>query len=251
MTWEINASDADRYLNVCKLAATTDEYFLNFKSNSDYNRILEHVSFELGQKYLDEVCIDYENKLDEIKENDIFGSPVTYNYEKVGNISPTTLRYLKNTSDIVSKFGVDIKSIIEIGGGYGGLCKVLNSFIDFESYLLIDLEVCNLLCRKYLNKFNLPTQSHRVEEVEVHEDFDLLISNYAFSECTREIQLEYIEKFIKKSKRFYITYNVNLSSANSISDMEFIEIVSDIFDIEHYAELGEEGYPQIIYGIKK
>lgn len=251
MSWTINDSDANGYLNVCKLAATTDEYFLNFKSNSDYNRILEHVWFELGQKYLDEVCINYENKLDEIKENDMFGSPVTYYYEKVGNISPTTLRYLKNTSDIIDKFGVDIISIVEIGGGYGGLCKVLSSFINFKSYLLVDLEECNLLSKKYLNKFNLPAQSHRVEEIEVHEDFDLLISNYAFSECTREMQLEYIEKFIKKSQKFYVTHNNMNLHTNNISDMEFIEIVSDIFDIEYYPELGEEGNPKIIYGVKK
>ena len=44
---------------------------------------------------------------------------------------------------------------------------------------------------------------------------------------------------------------VSITALPLATDMEFIEIVSDIFDIEHYAELGEEGYPQIIYGIKK
>ena len=62
----------------------------------------------------------------------------------------------------------------------GGLCKVLSSFVKFEQYLLLDLEECNLLSRKYLSHFNLPTLSHRSEEIdEIDENFDLLISNYA------------------------------------------------------------------------
>lgn len=252
MSWTIDKSSADPYLRVCELAAKYDEHFSKFKSNPEYRCILEHVPYEMGKQYLDEVKIEFKTKLDKIKENDLFGSPITFEYDEIGIISPTTLRYLKNVSDILTKFGNGFKSIVEIGGGYGGLCKVLSEFVDFESYLLIDLEECNLLSRKYLSKFNLPAESHRSEEVTVEKDFDLLISNYAFSECTRETQLEYIEKFIMKSKRFYITHNnMNLSSSNNISDIEFISMISDIFDIQYYSELGEETNPKVIYGVKK
>ena len=75
------------------------------------------------------------------------------------------------------------------------LCKVMSSFIKFDQYLLLDLEECNLLSRRYLSIFNLPTLSHRAEEIdEIDENFDLLISNYALSECDRETQMMYIEK---------------------------------------------------------
>ena len=33
------------------------------------------------------------------------GEPQTYEYPSIGNISPTTIRYVKNTSDIINKFG--------------------------------------------------------------------------------------------------------------------------------------------------
>ena len=197
-TWTLQDEAATPYLNVCNYAANSDEFFKQFKSHPAYRHVLEHVSYEEGQQYLKEIDIDYLDKLEEVKENDSLGSPVIYEYPSVGEISPTTIRYIKNTSDIINKFGNSFDSIVEIGGGYGGLCKVLSSFIKFEQYLLLDLEECNLLSRKYLSHFNLPTLSYRSEEIdEIDENFDLLISNYAFSECHKEVQQDYIERFIK------------------------------------------------------
>ena len=136
-TWTLQDEAVDPYLQVCKLAAQSSDYFNTFKSHPAYRHVLEHVSEDEGQKYLDEIQIDYMDKLDEVKQNDSLGGPVTYDYDKVGNISATTLRYIKNTSDIITKFGNSFDSIVEIGGGYGGLCKVLSSFIKFEQYLLL------------------------------------------------------------------------------------------------------------------
>jgi hypothetical protein len=251
MTWTLQKSAIDPYLNICKLSATRDEYFSNFKNHPAYRHVLEHVPYEEGLQYLSEIKINYEDRLEKIKENDLIGSPITFDYDDIGNISPTTIRYIKNVSDIITKFGSNFKTIVEIGGGYGGLCKVLSSFIDFDSYLLVDLEECNLLSRRYLNHFNLPTFSYTSEEIEVHEDFDLFISNYAFSECTRETQLEYIEKFLKKSKYFYMMHNNFHLESGNISHVEFIEIMSEFFEIENYPEHDIERNPQIIYGVKK
>lgn len=250
MTWVLNEAPARAYLSSCKRAATDDNFFSVFKRDPGYRHVLEHVPFEEGQKYLDAIKIDYADRLDEIKENDSLGSPLVFEYPNVGVISPTTLRYIKNTSDIVTKFGTDIKSIVEIGGGYGGLCKVLSSFINFESYLIIDLEEPNLLSRKYLSHFNLPTLSHRSEEIySIEENFDLLISNYAFSECEREVQMEYLEKFVKKSDRFYMMYN-DFGPTN-IHHKELIELLSNDYDIEFYADHGIETEPKVMYGERK
>ena len=124
MSWTLQDSAVVPYLSACRAAAQGSDFFKGFKSHPAYRHVLEHVSYEEGQQYLDEVEIDYKDKLDEIKENDALGTPVTCSYKGVGTISPTTVRYLKNTSDIVNKFGTSFDSIVEIGGGYGGLCKV-------------------------------------------------------------------------------------------------------------------------------
>ena len=248
-TWTLQDEAATPYLNVCNYAANSDEFFKQFKSHPAYRHVLEHVSFEEGQQYLKEIDIDYLDKLDEVKENDSLGSPVIYEYPSVGEISPTTIRYIKNTSDIINKFGTSFDSIVEIGGGYGGLCKVLSSFIKFEQYLLLDLEECNLLSRKYLSHFNLPTLSYRSEEIdEIDENFDLLISNYAFSECHKEVQQDYIERFIKKSNNFYIMHNNFHLELGTIPHEQFVEIMSDTHNVEWYDEHGIHDAPKIIYG---
>jgi len=248
-TWTLQDEAATPYLNVCNYAANSDEFFKQFKSHPAYRHVLEHVSFEEGQQYLKEIDIDYLDKLDEVKENDSLGSPVIYEYPSVGEISPTTIRYIKNTSDIINKFGNSFDSIVEIGGGYGGLCKVLSSFIKFEQYLLLDLEECNLLSRKYLSHFNLPTLSYRSEEIdEIDENFDLLISNYAFSECHKEVQQDYIERFIKKSNNFYIMHNNFHLELGTIPHEQFVEIMSDTHNVEWYDEHGIHDAPKIIYG---
>ena len=251
-TWTLQDEAATPYLNVCNYAANSDEFFKQFKSHPAYRHVLEHVSFEEGQQYLKEIDIDYLDKLEEVKENDSLGSPVIYEYPSVGEISPTTIRYIKNTSDIINKFGTSFDSIVEIGGGYGGLCKVLSSFIKFEQYLLLDLEECNLLSRKYLSHFNLPTLSYRSEEIdEIDENFDLLISNYAFSECHKEVQQDYIKRFIKKSNNFYIMHNNFHLELGTIPHEQFVEIMSDTHDVEWSNEHGIHDAPKIIYGTIK
>ena len=58
--------------------------------------------------------------------------------------------------DIANFFGEgDLKKIVEIGGGYGGLCRSINCLCDFEEYHIYDLESCGKLQKKYLSNFNI------------------------------------------------------------------------------------------------
>ena len=128
----------------------------------------------------------------------------------------------------------------------------MSSFVDFEQYLLLDLEECNMLSTKYLGLFDLPTMSHQAEEiVDVENNFDLLISNYALSECNRETQMMYIERFVKKSDKFYLMHNDFHADNGNMGHKEFIEIMSDTHDIEYYGEHGVEENPKVMFGVIK
>ena len=252
MSWTLQESAVTPYLSACAAAAQGSDFFRGFKTHPAYRHVLEHVSMEEGQQYLGEIEIDYKDKLDEVKENDLYGNPIQCSYDGIGMISPTTIRYLKNTSDIVNKFGTSFDSIVEIGGGYGGLCKVMSSFVKFEQYLLLDLEECNMLSRKYLSYFDLPTMSYQAEEiVDVEDNFDLLISNYALSECNRETQMMYIERFVKKSDKFYLMHNNFHADNGNMSYEEFIDVMSDTHDIEYYGEHGVPENPKVMFGVIK
>jgi len=66
--------------------------------------------------------------------NDHVGDPERYLYDKL-LISPSTLRYCKVFSDLVNLFtSLDGYSICEIGGGYGGQCRIIDAGSPLNEY---------------------------------------------------------------------------------------------------------------------
>ena len=205
-------SDNSNYPLLCEQAASDDAIFAHFKRNPAYRRILEHVSYKIGRKYLDIIADENPQLLDlleKFRENDKYGDPITYDFSNIGNFSPTTLRYAKVLSDLIKEFGsLEKLKIIEIGGGYGGQCKIISDVFKFSSYSLVDLYPCLKLSKKYLDKLGLKNVNYwTINDLPENQDYDLIISNYAFSECTKTIQEIYLEKIINKSLRGYMTCN--------------------------------------------
>lgn len=198
-------ADEGKYITAVKKALADKEAFDNFKKDSDYQEILEHVSYKNGQQYLDILCQqapDFVEKINTFKINDVVGNPLTFEYKNIGFISPTTLRYIKVASDLRTLFG-DLSglTIAEIGIGYGGQVLVLDQ-VWSTNYLLVDLIPVLCLAEKYLD--------NRLQKTKLINNFnnlDLVISNYAFSELPKPIQNVYIRDFLSKAKRGYLTMN--------------------------------------------
>lgn len=202
--------DFTSYREICRIAVENDSFFAEFKHNGTYRAILEHVSQEDGRKYLDVIARqspDFLNAIDVFRKNDLIGQPVTYVYNEIGTISPTTLRYLKVASDLNLLFGsLDQKSIIEIGGGYGGQCLILSALYKFKNYTIIDLPEPLALTKKYLERHNIHNVIYKTSDEAIQgQIFDLVISNYAHNECPQEIQKKYMREILIHSKRGYIT----------------------------------------------
>jgi hypothetical protein len=206
--------DYNSYLKVCEKAAKDESVFKNFKRHPDYTPILEHVSYQQGLEYLSEIkqnCPNLLKYMDRFLTNDKIGNPNVYYFEDLKiNISPTTLRYIKVLSDLINLFGrLDEMNIIEIGGGYGGQCKIINDVYNPASYTLVDLPEVLKLNNKYLKDIENIILRNIDDLSEIH--YDLCISNYAFSEVERKYQIFYAEKIIKNSDRGYITCNFIVS----------------------------------------
>jgi hypothetical protein len=129
-------SDRVDYKNVCIDSVKDESKFDIFKRNPSYNGILEHVSKEQGElylRYLDSNFTDYKEYLEIFKGNDLYGGSVLSEYDNVGEISPSTLRYIKVLSDIKNLFGdLNGKKIIEIGAGYGGQCFITSKYFKLK-----------------------------------------------------------------------------------------------------------------------
>jgi hypothetical protein len=207
------------YPHFCQLASDNNDIFKDFKRNPLYQQVLEHVSYEEGLLYLDIITKEHPellSKMDAFRQNDIFGNPFTYDYGSIGYFSPTTLRYIKVAGDLTDRFGdLSKMHIVEIGGSYGGQCKIIAELTGFASYTLIDLPECNALSKKYLSELGVKNV-YFIDNDQISQamPYDLVISNYAFSEIDQVEQKNYIKYIINRAPNGYMIMNFISSSFN-------------------------------------
>ena len=99
------------------------------------------------------------------------------------------------------------KNICEIGGGYGGQLVQLDSFFKINTYTIFDLPDVNKLVAKYceITKVKCRLITKEIEEID-DTKYDFFISNYAFSELPKSIQIQYLP-ILKNSKKGYMIMN--------------------------------------------
>jgi len=214
-----SVSDNKSYPVICEQAANDDFLFSKFKQNPYYNMILEHTSYEYGKTYLQYIVdlIGEKDALEFIEAaavNDKFGGSTPISYlvgDQRINVSPSTLRYAKIGIEIVNLFGdISKMNICEIGGGYGGQATVLWNTHGFKRWDILDIKEANLLQRKYIT--NVGCENVNCFNLSEHKDkllkeYDIVISNFAFSELKRDIQNDYMDLVIKHSKNGYMIMN--------------------------------------------
>jgi len=200
------------YVNVVKdnLDKLPNEW--TFKGNSNYTTILENASKELGNQYIEVIGEEILNYIKYIYNNDKYGNPIK-NYFKFLNIiiecSPSNFRYIYHAM-LILKYLISINKkevdIIEIGGGYGGLCYYLMKLskyynIIIKSYHIFDLKDVSKLQKLYIDNIipdNNITTSSLDDDYSYLKEKSFLISNYAFSELSEEYRKIYEEKVISK-----------------------------------------------------
>lgn len=208
-------SSYEAYVETIKKNLHLNKHDWYFKSDNNYRGVLEHVDKGTGDRYLNEIKSRYnsqfiENKkllLDLCNENDQFGKTQKEHFDEFAICSPTNLRYILHSFLILSHMqenNLNNLNIIEIGGGYGGLCLFINKLspifnININSYSIFDLLEASQLQEKYLNEL---TELKNINFYQLDNFKDLnkdsfLISNYAFSEIPLNIQNTYVEKILK------------------------------------------------------
>ena len=197
------------YLEMCKKASKNSFYFHFFRSFPEYAHALELTIGEPFAQYIVESAPDLFSRIEEFRELDSLGNPAVRDYPAVGSFSATTLRYIVIADHIRQLFELpEHPKIVEVGAGFGGQCFVLSKLYDWEKYYIYDLPEVSQLIGKVMDHFS-------IENVELlgtdknlpGEQADLFISNYAFSEMSRETQLDYFYRVLVHVDRGYVIYN--------------------------------------------
>ena len=127
--------------------------------------------------------------------------------------------YLINT---ILDINLSSLSIVEIGGGYGGMYITIIINQPTPNYKIYDLPEVQMLQKKYISQYQyLPVFVDGMREADKH---DLLISLCAWGELDKEAKEEYAEKVISKAKHFFICSNYNIEEDKLILGKYFDNI---------------------------
>ena len=225
-------SDSTSYTSFVASAIVSEKRLKNFRKNYRYRLILEHVDFTLGFEYLRRltpVTLDFYRDNSPLINLNKIGSPRTFYYPKLGWVSPTVIRYLYVNQNIQELFGgASIQKVAEIGIGFGGQFAVTARSLNAAEFSMYDLPVVLELAEKTLEKAELRSSSFTKKSIDPVEPeiYDLVISNYAFSELPEAVQRGYIKKLLRTSRCGYITMNSGRSdfSGRSGGKMNLAEI---------------------------
>ena len=212
------------YVHAAEQAAQKENLFDVFKQNSDYTIVLEHLQFEQGQEYL-QYAKDLLHLADAdiqafCRLNDMYGTPVKYEYFPSFFCSPTSLRYMFQSHVILrymKTLQLSTVSIVEVGCGYGGLALALSFYaaaygIQIQKYSCVDISGVLSLQEKYLSKHNLsfPVSFHDAANFgqDIQESNLFLISNYCFSEIPYAFQFLYLQHLFPKCSHGFLAWNM-------------------------------------------
>lgn len=237
--YKTSCSDNNIYPKFCAQVAKSEELFQNFRRDEIYTSVVETVLQKDGNDYLKR-AIDQtpglKKYMKKFNAGDSIGNPIVYKY-RFGmfsprlSFSPTTLRYIKVLSDLKKYFGnLDNMDILEIGVGYGGQCKIIADVFNFRSYTMIDLDPVIELSKKYLSKVGLKKINFiPLDLIPKRKNYDLFISNYAFSEVRRDLQEIYLSRYIENSRMGYMLCNFKTHTwdKDQYSELELLNLIKD------------------------
>jgi hypothetical protein len=231
------------YIELIKEALNNPEIFDSFRIHPYYTYIIGNgMSGNEINAYFDELKTNQiiMDKFEQIKLMDnIGGAPI----EPIANTNCRNLKYMYTAMMIKKYFPSDIKDIIEIGVGYGGLCYIIGQYLDLNSYTLIDIPEVVSLAKLFLSK--LPSLN-----IDFYKNppYSLCISECAITELSDDIIYQYYEKYISQSNYLYIRLNY----LDNYRLTRFMDIIKRDFKIEmikDYPNANEA--PNTILGWKK
>lgn len=106
---------------------------------------------------------------------------------------------------------INYGKIVEIGGGFGNMCRLCNNIISYETWDIVDLPHMLELQKYYLE--NEIKDISNINFIDAHSnknydntEIDLVIGTHSVSEFSWEIFYNYFQNIISKSKYFYMGY---------------------------------------------
>ena len=140
---------------------------------------------------------------------DAWGDPIRWPAACLGTpraFSPTTLRFLAHALWLKKEgFVKEGGTVVEIGVGFGGLAA-MNAIVSNATTIMIDLPPVVVAAMLQMRELGLGNFASNDQSKATAGDV-CFISNYAFTELSREMQDAYVDEFIRHADRGVILSN--------------------------------------------
>ena len=128
-----------------------------------------------------------------------------------------------NLHQLISHFNIELNkmdNIVEFGGGYGAMLKLIYSMGFSGNYTIFDLPVFSILQKYYLSMLGI-YNIHKVNLTSTISNInssnnDLCIMMWSLSEAPLDIRQMFLEK-IGKPKYFLIAYQIDFSEVDNVT----------------------------------
>jgi hypothetical protein len=143
---------------------------------------------------------------------DAWGNPIRWPAACLGTpraFSPTTLRFLAHALWLKKEgFVKEGGTVVEIGVGFGGLAA-MNAIVSNATTIMIDLPPVAVAAMLQMRELGLGNFASNDQSKATAGDV-CFISNYAFTELSREMQDAYVDEFIRHADRGVILSNASV-----------------------------------------
>lgn len=140
---------------------------------------------------------------------DAWGDPIRWSGACLGTphpFSPTTLRFLAHALWLKREgFIKEGGTVVEIGVGFGGLAA-MNAIVSRATTIMIDLPPVIDAAMLQMNELGLGKFAS-IDHAKAADHDVFFISNYAFTELSRDMQDTYADQFIRHAHRGVILSN--------------------------------------------
>lgn len=181
-----------------------------FRKDIHYTAIVGGTNAFSFAEYIRKHCEYLLLLFSQFEKIDQIGGPTKVEYPGIGMFSEATLRYIYIADRLSKIFDLPkASSIVEIGGGFGDQCYLLSKILPGSQYLVYDLPEVNGLINKVFDQLGVANASSEdIKDCLPKKPIDLLISNYAFSECAYDTQMRYFEEVILHVDRGYMLTSI-------------------------------------------
>jgi hypothetical protein len=150
---------------------------------------------------------------------DTWGGPIRWPGVCLGtphSFSPTNLRYLAHALWLKKEgFVKEGGTVVEIGVGFGGLAA-MNAIVSNATTIMIDLPPVAKAAMLQMRELGLGNFASNDQSKATAGDV-CFISNYAFTELSREMQDAYVDEFIRHANRGVILSNAAVFADHMLS----------------------------------